>query len=101
MEVGFHGIMIDRKPKHGFWWKGVDESMGKGLFQKKAAKPDIPYDAARQRPVVRCSICTGEQVAGFKDVENGQFTEVMLIRNDADLERFKKTYGLENVTKEY
>jgi hypothetical protein len=75
--------------------------MGKGFFQKKAAKPDIPYDAARQRPVVRCSICTGEQVAGFRDVENGHFTEVMLIRNDADLEKFKKTYGLENVTKEY
>jgi hypothetical protein len=75
--------------------------MGKGFFQKKAVKPDIAYDAAMQRPVVRCSICTGEQVAGFKDVGNGHFTEVMLIRNNADLENFKKTYGLEHVTKEY
>jgi hypothetical protein len=101
MEVSFHGIMTNKETKHFFRQKGVDVIMGKGFFQKKAVKPDIAYDAAVQRPVVRCSICTGEQVAGFKDVENGHFTEVMLIRNNADLENFKKTYGLENVTKEY
>jgi hypothetical protein len=101
MEIRFHGIIrSNKRTKHVFRQKGVDAIMGKGFFQKKAVKP-IAFDAAMQRPVVRCSICTGEQVAGFKDVENGHFTEVMLIRNNADLEKFKKTYGLENVTKEY
>lgn len=52
------------------------------------------YDPATQEPVLRCSICNGEQVAGFKDKETGHFEEVMLIRNDSDLELFRKEYGI-------
>ncbi len=59
------------------------------------------YDSANQKPVIRCSICTGEQVAGFKDIHTGKFEEIMLIKNDADLRSFKETYGLTEVTKEY
>lgn len=59
------------------------------------------YDLQIYLPVIRCSICNGEQVAGFKDKRTGQFTEVMLIRNDKDLEEFKVRYGVEKVTKEY
>ena len=33
------------------------------FFSKK--KPSASYDPAVQRPALRCSICTGEQVAGF------------------------------------
>ena len=51
--------------------------------------------------MIRCSICTGEMAAGFKETATGRFEEVMLIRNDRDLERFEKEYGVENVTKEY
>lgn len=59
------------------------------------------YDPETQRPVLRCSICTGEQVAGFKDIQSGKFEEVMLIRNNQELQEFMKMYGISEVTKEY
>lgn len=34
-----------------------------------------PYDAGKQIPVIRASICTGEQVAGFQNKENRKFEE--------------------------
>ncbi len=51
--------------------------------------------------MLRCSICTGEQAAGFKELGTGRFEEVMLIRSEKDLARFMHEYGLEKVTKEY
>ena len=63
------------------------------LFRKK--KETQHYDSASVEPVIRASICTGEQVAGFRDLKMGHFTEVMLIRNSKDLESFKKKYGIE------
>ena len=69
------------------------------MFGKK--KLARQYDKENQKPVLRCSICTGEQVAGFKDVHTGKFEEVMLIRNDKDMETFKKLYNLKEVIKEY
>ena len=45
-------------------------------------------------PVIRCSICTGEQVAGFRDGETGRFEEVMLLRTPEDLEWFRKHYSI-------
>lgn len=59
------------------------------------------YDKNSQKPVLKCSICNGEQVAGFKDLHTGRFEEVALIRNEKELEVFKKTYGIEEITKEY
>lgn len=60
------------------------------------------YDPEKSRPVLRCSICNGEQVAGFKDRETGRFEEVMLIRNDSDLEQFRREYGISGeIIKEY
>lgn len=59
------------------------------------------YDLQTHLPVIKCSICNGEQVAGFKDKKTGHFTEVMLIRNEKDLEEFKERYGVEKVVKEY
>ena len=53
-----------------------------GLFgKKKESVPIIEYNPETQRPVLKCSICNGEQVAGFKDKQTGHFTEVMLIKN--------------------
>lgn len=49
------------------------------MFGKKKASP--AYDPTAQKPVLRCSICTGEQVAGFQDLHTGHFTEVQLIRS--------------------
>ena len=62
---------------------------------------NLPFDPDKQIPVIKCSICTGEQVAGFKDKEDGHFTEVMLIRGDKDLKRFKRLYNITEVKKEY
>lgn len=70
------------------------------LFKKKAA-PKKQYDKENLRPVLKCSICSGEQVAGFKNIHTGKFEEIMLIRNESDLDTFKKLYDIDAVTKEY
>lgn len=69
--------------------------------RKKKMTSKAVFDPEKQKAVIRCSICNGEQVAGFKDIETGQFSEVMLIRNEQDLEMFKAQYGLTEITKEY
>lgn len=70
------------------------------FFKKREPKPE-PYDRENKIPVLRCSICTGEQVAGFKDIHTGRFEEVCLIRNAAELQEFKERYGIEEIAKEY
>ena len=66
-------------------------------FSKKEKTPPKPaYDTELLKPVIRSSICTGEKVAGFKDRKNGSFREVMLIRNDKDLDEFMKKYGIKD-----
>ena len=68
---------------------------GRKTIEKKEA------DRENLRPLLRCSICTGEQVAGFKNRHTGKFEEVMLIRNQKDLDLFMEMYGIDTVTKEY
>ena len=59
-------------------------------------KPKGPqYDAEKQAPAIKKSICTGEAVAGFVDRATGNFTEVMLIRTPKDLDDFRRRYGIE------
>lgn len=74
---------------------------GIGKAGKQKESLSVTYDPARQKAVLRCSICTGEQVAGFQDVHSGKFEEVMLIRGEADLQRFKEQYGINEITKIY
>lgn len=64
-----------------------------GLFKKKTKLQS--YDDKIQKPVIKASICNGEQVAGFKDIHTGKFEEVMLIRNSEDLEKFKTMYDIQ------
>ena len=40
------------------------------MFGRKK-KVKKTYDRENKRPVLRCSICNGEQVAGFKDIHTG------------------------------
>ena len=63
-----------------------------GLFKKKNVKKS--YDRECMKPVIRASICTGEQVAGFKDIQTGKLEEIMLIKSPKDLDDFKNTYGI-------
>ena len=77
------------------------QDFGKIPHYEQGLAVKIPFDPNKQCAVVRCSICTGEKVAGFKSLEDGSITEVMLIKNDDDLKRFKKIYHLDDVKKEY
>ena len=72
-----------------------------GLFSRKKKVPKIDFDKTGKRPVIRASICTGEQVAGFKDIHTGKFEEVMLIRNESDRRAFMEMYDIDTLTKEY
>lgn len=68
---------------------------------KEKNQPPRSFDAETQKPVLRCSICTGEQVAGFKNLNTGKFEEVMLIKNEKDLTEFMSRYGISEISKEY
>ena len=71
-----------------------------GLFKKKTKV--LSYDRENQKPIIKASICNGEQVAGFKDIHTGKVEEVMLIKSPADIENFRVMYGItEEITKEY
>lgn len=59
--------------------------------RRKRSVARIPYDKTGKVPVLRCSICTGEQVAGFRD-SAGHFEELLLIRNGEDLREFMERY---------
>ena len=54
-----------------------------------------------KKAVLKCSICTEEQVAGFKDIHIGHFDEIMLIRNAADLDAFMEMYDVAAISREY
>ena len=69
--------------------------------EKHNEAPPVTYDPKQQKAVLRCSICTGEQVAGFQDMHTGKFEEVMLICGEADLQQFKRQYGVDEITKIY
>lgn len=62
------------------------------MFGKK--KRTGSYDRENQVPVIRASICTGEKVAGFKDIHTGKFMEVMVVRSDRDMQEFLSIYGI-------
>ena len=71
------------------------------MFKKISALPSQQYDTESYKPIVKCSICNGEQVAGFKNLHTGKFEEIMLVRSEADLKEFKERYGITEITKEY
>lgn len=72
------------------------------FFKKKKGKIQVlEYDKEKEIPVLRCSICTGEQVAGFKDIHTGKIRDLMLIKSEQDLENFKMMYGVDELKKVY
>ena len=79
----------------------MHQDFGKKPYYERYLSEDIPFDRDKQTAVIKCSICTGEQIAGFKNKEDGHFTEVMIIRNPNDLEYFKEIYKLNEIKKEY
>ena len=65
------------------------------MFGRRKRQAVSSYDKAGKIPVIRSSICTGEQVAGFKDIVSGKFEELMLIRDGKDLAEFLSRYQIE------
>lgn len=63
-----------------------------GRWKRQAVSP---YDKTGKVPVIRSSICTGEQVAGFKNIVSGKFEELMLIHDEKDLAEFLSRYQVE------
>ena len=75
------------------------QNASKAVYAEFADK----WDRSIQKPVIRSSICTGEKVAGFKNLNTGKFEDIMLIRDDRDMDRFLRLYGgsPQEVTTEY
>ena len=66
------------------------------LFRREKEKNNAPaFSLSEYEPVIRVSICTGERVACMRSLDTGKLHEVMLIRSDADLDEFCKTYSLQ------
>lgn len=79
----------------------MHQDFGKVPYYKKRLAEAIPFDEAKQCAVIKCSICNGEQVAGFRNKEDGTFIEVMVINSADDLEYFKRIYNIDKIVKEY
>ena len=65
------------------------------MFGRRKKTVVQPYNKDGKIPVIRSSICTGEQVAGFKDPVSGKFDDLMLIRDSGDLAEFLSQYQVE------
>ena len=64
-----------------------------GLFGKKKSEyPKMPVGDFE--PVLRCSICTGEQVLCARNSGTGELHEIMLIRRPDDLAGFCGANGI-------
>ena len=73
-----------------------------GLFSRKKPKDTkLEYDRETETPILRCSICNGEQVAGFRDRRTGHFREYCVIRSAQELEEFRELCGVSRIPKEY
>lgn len=64
------------------------------FFRRRRETVSEAADLQGKVPVIRASICTGERVAGFQNPQTKQFEDVMLIRDDGDLESFCRAYHL-------
>ena len=64
------------------------------MFWNRKKQVKTVYDKTGKVPVIRSSICTGERVAGFKDLETGKFHEVMLLRTEDDFQEFLRLYDV-------
>ena len=58
------------------------------MFNKKKKRETITYNAELEQPAVKTSICTGEKVAGFIDIDTGKLHDYMLIKGSQDLVEF-------------
>lgn len=69
--------------------------------KKKAGTVTYAYDKENEIPVLKCSICNGEQVAGFQNRRTGKIREMGCIRTPRELEEFMEGCGVKELKKVY
>lgn len=60
----------------------MQQDFGKIPYCERHLKKTIPFDTKTQYSVIQISTCAGEKIAGFRSINDGPFTEVMLVRTD-------------------
>ena len=49
-----------------------------GFFKKREkAAPSGDFDRENEKPIIKASICNGEQIAGFENIHTGKMREIM------------------------
>lgn len=66
---------------------------------KKGNLVTYDYDKENEIPVLKCSICNGEQVTGFQNRMTGKIREIGCIRSPRELEEFMEGCGVSEVKK--
>lgn len=64
------------------------------MLHRRSKTQPLSYDPTQKRPVIRASICTGEQTACLQDLQTGRLEEVMLLRSPADRAEFCRMCGI-------
>ena len=54
----------------------------------------VSYDREKKKPVIRSRAFYEERVAGFVDLQTGEFTEVMRIHNDREMDESLGKYDI-------
>lgn len=52
------------------------------------------YDRDWMKPIVKNSFQKGEQTAGFKNLQTGEFLEIMKIHDSKDMDKFLEVYEI-------
>lgn len=65
------------------------------LFAKKQKTFAVPESCRGFEIDVDRSICTGEMTVGFRDPASGKLKYAELVRNEEEVEGFKRKYGFE------
>ena len=63
------------------------------FWKRKKKTIAIPEDCADFAIETDKSICTGEMIVGFRNPASGKLMYAELVKNEADVEAFKKKYG--------
>ena len=66
-----------------------------GKFSKKSSRKTLlSWDPAREEPVVKKSICTGEATVGFVDRATGKYRDVRKVTTQVEIDAFCQEVGL-------
>ena len=86
--IGEGNVYLRNKKRFGKNRREAADMFGRKKQEKRS------YDPQQEKPVIRKSICTGDMTAGFKDLHSGTYHDVMLIRGEADLQKFMEMYDI-------